>query len=102
MSPQKITVLYFEGCPNHRPAVEMIRKVLAQRRIQAQLEEVEVNVDDVESRRFLGSPTIHVDGVDIEPDAKARTDYAMSCRVYGTDNGLSPEEMLLASLGIED
>jgi hypothetical protein len=26
----KIEVLYFDGCPNHRPAVERVRQVLAE------------------------------------------------------------------------
>ena len=80
----RIHVLYFEGCPGHRPAVELVRHVLSDLKVEAQVEEVEVrDAAEAEGLRFLGSPTIQVDGIDIEPGAEARSDYAMCCRMYG-------------------
>jgi hypothetical protein len=38
--------------------------------------------------RFLGSPTVRVDGRDIEPGAEDRDDYGLKCRLYRTDAGL--------------
>ena len=35
---------------------------------------------------FLGSPSFHIDGVDLWPEK--RTNYAMSCRVYKTPKGI--------------
>lgn len=96
----KISILYFDGCPNHPPVVEMARRVAAEHGLDAAIEEVEVGPDDVVRLRFLGSPTVQVDGVDIEPAAHGRTDFAMSCRVYDTLDGVPSEETLLAALGI--
>ncbi|MBT8207712.1 MAG: cation transporter [Acidimicrobiia bacterium] len=96
----KISILYFEGCPNHPPVVEMARRVVGEHGLSAGIEEVEVSANDVVHHRFLGSPTVQVDGVDIEPAARERKDFAMSCRVYGTVNGLPPEELLLNALGV--
>jgi|GEM_PF-124361 len=97
----RISVLYFAGCPNHPPVVERIQRVVAEHALDAVVEEVELNDPaDAERLRFLGSPTVQVDGVDIEPAARTRTDYAMSCRVYNTPDGLPPEPMLLDALGI--
>jgi hypothetical protein len=44
--------------------------------------------------RFLGSPTVRVDGVDVEPHAEQRHDYVQACRVYRTDAGFAgqPQE----------
>ena len=44
--------------------------------------------------RFLGSPTVRIAGQDVEPGAAARTDFALSCRLYRTDAGLQgqPDE----------
>jgi len=95
----KISILYFEGCPNYPPVVEMARQAVAMHGLDAEIEEVEVAPDDVARHRFLGSPTVQVDGVDIDPAARDRTDFAMSCRVYGTRDGLPPREMLLGALG---
>lgn len=38
-------------------------------------------------RKFLGSPTIRINGLDVEPTARDNTNYAISCRVYHTDEG---------------
>jgi len=67
----RICILYFEGCPNHPPAVAMAQTLVAEHRLSAQVEEVQVGPDEVEEYRFLGSPTVQVDGVDIEPAARA-------------------------------
>jgi len=94
----KIEVLFFEGCPNHRAAVDLTTSVVTDLAPDARVEEVEVRDSDEARRlRFLGSPTIHVDGVDIEPDARSRMDYAMSCRMYG-GSGTPPRELLEAAL----
>ncbi len=82
-----IEVLYFEGCPNHRPAVERVKEVLKGEGLTAEV--VEVNVPDEAAARslgFPGSPTIRVNGLDIEPAARSSKDYGMACRTY-TDGG---------------
>ena len=48
-------------------------------------EVVEVRVADTESAkatRFLGSPTVHVDGVDVEPAARTASQFGVMCRTY--------------------
>ena len=93
-----VQVLFFAGCPNHLAAVQLAKDVVARVAPHAHVEEVEVLDDEAAARlRFLGSPTIQVDGVDIEPEARTRTDYAMSCRIYGA-HGLPPPEMIEAAL----
>ncbi len=94
----KIEILFFEGCPHHRAAVDLARSVVADLVLDAPVEEVEVRDDDEAKRlRFLGSPTVQVDGVDIEPEARSRTDYAMSCRLY-RGSGVPPRELIEAAL----
>lgn len=93
-----VSVLFFEGCPNHGLAAKLAKEVVARVAPQARVEEVEVRDNEDAARlRFLGSPTIHVDGLDIEPEARSRTDYAMSCRIYG-GSGLPSREMIEAAL----
>ena len=53
-----------------------------------------VDVPDAETaveQRFLGSPTVRVNGRDVEPGAEQRADYALCCRVYRTRAGLTGE-----------
>ena len=94
-----IKILYFEGCPNHEPAVTLVKQVVTKLGVGADITEVEITgAEDVAAQRFLGSPTIQVNGVDIEPEARKRTDYSYSCRMYSGVSGLPPEEMIAAAL----
>lgn len=83
----KIEILYFDECPNHGPTVERVKEALRQEHLTAEL--VEVNVRDhatARSLRFLGSPTVLIDGVDIQVAARLSKDFGMMCRTYA-DNG---------------
>ena len=89
-APIQIDVLTFAGCPNAASAVELVQRVTADAGVAAELREIEVeSSEQAERLRFLGSPTIRVDGRDVEPGADARGDFAFSCRVYHTDSGLA-------------
>src|SRR6266536_2319863 len=94
----KIEVLYFYGCPNHKPAVERVQQLLGEEGAVAEV--VEVNVSDASIAQkvgFLGSPSIRVNKLDVEPEARAARDYGMMCRTYAVDGrreGLPSREML--------
>jgi hypothetical protein len=55
------------------------------------------NAEAAVAQRFLGSPTIRIDGRDVEPGADERFGYAISCRMYRTSVGLAgqPNEQWL-------
>ena len=94
----RIEILTFEGCPNRDRAIELVSRVTGERALEADVRVIEVRDAEAARRtRFLGSPTIRVDGHDIEPGADARTDYALSCRIFRTGSGMSgqPEERWL-------
>ncbi len=83
-----VEILYFEGCPNSDIAFARVRQALASERAAADVRMVEVrDTDDAMARRFLGSPTIQVDGYDVEPDARLRGGYGFMCRTYQTPGG---------------
>jgi hypothetical protein len=89
-----IEVLYIEGCANVRAVIDVIRSVTP----NATVEEIEVKtIEDAESMRFLGSPTVRVDGVDLEPSARIRTDFGLSCRTYG-GTGVPSRELVETAL----
>lgn len=95
----KIELLYFSGCPHHGPTRELIDSVLSELGIDAEVEEIDVR-DEQEAQRhgFLGSPSIRVDGADIEPGAESRTECALSCRMYGS-SGIPPRQLIETALG---
>src|SRR5437588_7621844 len=95
----EIEVLYFDGCPNHGPAVQLLRDVLAEQEIQATISEVNVRDSDEAQRiGFLGSPSVRVNGVDIDPSARLSRECGMMCRTYtvnGRREGTPSREMVL-------
>ena len=94
----RIEILYFAGCPNFEPALERVRQVAAALGVDASLEQVEIgSVAEAQHLRFPGSPTIRIDGRDVETGAAARGDFALSCRTYG-GSGVPPREWIEAAL----
>jgi hypothetical protein len=90
-----VEILYFDGCPNHHPALAMVERVSRELGIEPEIRLVNVPDDETARQvRFLGSPTIRVDGRDVDPDTAERDDYGLSCRVFRTDSGIvgQPEE----------
>ncbi len=98
----RIEILYFAGCPNHAPAVDCVRAVLEQERAPAEMVEVEVkDVATAQRIGFLGSPTIRVDGQDVETAARVDRASGLSCRTYldsGRRAGVPPLEWIRAAV----
>ncbi len=99
----KIEFLYSEDCPSHAPALERLRDLLEQEDLQADLRIVRVETDEqAQSLCFPGSPTIRVDGQDIDPEGTTANPVGLSCRVYRTSDGrftpLPPEDLVLQAL----
>ena len=98
----KIELLYWKGCPSYPEAQELLASVLRERGVEADVELREVTTDE-EARelRFPGSPTIRVDGADVDP-AGADARPALTCRIYHLEDGrVSPvpsREQLEAAL----
>ncbi len=98
----KVEILYFSGCPNHFLAVDRVREVLQLEGTPADMVEVEVkDAAAAQQVGFLGSPTIRIDGQDIEPGARAARAFGMMCRTYfegGRHAGVPPREWIRAAV----
>jgi hypothetical protein len=98
----KVEVLYFDGCPNHEALLPHLRELLESHAAGADIELVRVqDADAAERERFLGSPTVRVDGEDVEPGAGERTDFGLKCRLFATPGGrrgMPTDEWVLAAL----
>ena len=95
----QIDILYFEGCPNHVPTVERVKEIVADMGLVVTVAEVQINTsEEAQQRRFLGSPTVLVNGMDIDPNAQQQVHYGLSCRIYPGVAGLPPEDMIRAAL----
>jgi hypothetical protein len=93
----KIEVLYVAECPSHPTAVRMVRDVLAAEGVVTEVQEVLVRDEGMASElKFLGSPTIRVNGRDVAGETRNAQSFALSCRLYPGSKqvGLPPAEMI--------
>ena len=96
--PSRIEVLIFEGCPHAAETIERVRQVVSRAGIATEVKPVVVATPDAARRlAFLGSPTVRVDGIDIDPAARDRSDFGLGCRLYG-GSGVPPVAMIEAAL----
>jgi hypothetical protein len=86
----QVSFLYYEECPSHDLALERLREVMAEDGIPSEVEVSKVETEEqARELRFVGSPTIRIDGRDVDPPTDPR--YALTCRVYRLeDDRISP------------
>lgn len=81
--------LWFDDCPNHEEALCLLRQVLDDKGMSVPIARINATDPEVAARiRFPGSPTIRVDGQDVEPGFVDPGDYTPRCRLYPTSSGL--------------
>lgn len=85
----KIELFHWDGCPSLPETRELLEAVLRERGIEARIELHEVRTEDeARALEFPGSPTIRIDGRDVDPiGATARP--ALTCRIYTLPDGRS-------------
>lgn len=100
--PITVELLYFEGCPSYKAFLPRLHALLAESGLDTAVVERLVDSDDAaQQERFLGSPTVRIDGLDVEAGAAHRSDYGSKCRLYATPGGLHgtpPDEWVLDAL----
>lgn len=89
-----IDLLYFEGCPSFRQAWNDILDVLVEEKLDASIRLIAVEeIERAELLRFAGSPSIKVNGKDLED---YEGDGVLACRVYRENDGKGwPSKRLL-------
>lgn len=97
-----VEILYFDGCPNHETLLPHLRELLNGAGLPETVKLRRVEDDAAaQHERFLGAPTVRINGRDVEPGADARNDFGLKCRLYQTPAGLrgSPlDEWMLNAL----
>ncbi|PJF36709.1 MAG: hypothetical protein CUN49_04090 [Candidatus Thermofonsia Clade 1 bacterium] len=97
-----VQFLYYEACPSHEAGLQRLREVMAQEGLDAPIEIIKVETEaQAEALRFIGSPTILINGADIAPiSGEAR--YRLTCRTYRLEDGrfspLPSAELIRAAL----
>ena len=83
----KVELLFIHGCPNHSPTLARLREAMSAEGVASPIHEIEVqNENDAKSMYFPGSPTVRVNGRDIEKAVRG-DEASFACRVYRTETG---------------
>ena len=97
--PIKIVFLYWEDCPSHGDAWDRLQAILKEKGVKAEVVRTEIRTDqDARQWDFCGSPTIRINGTDIDPGGAAAQRVGLNCRIYHTSDGrvtpMPPDEMI--------
>lgn len=84
-----VELLWFDGCANHAAAHTMVREVLDAIGLETTFADIDATDPTVAAeRQFGGSPTVRVDGIDVDPTFVDSGDHTPRCRLYRTAAGL--------------
>jgi len=82
-----VEILYWDGCPSYPETLADARAALAELGLDPDLAQLrEISTDEAaEAERFVGSPTIRVDGRDLFPPGD--DPVGLTCRIYRRRDG---------------
>ena len=91
MEQPRVELLFWAGCPSSPDALVALREAMAGLGLDPNA--VEVREVDSDARagdeRFVGSPTIRIDGIDVQDPGEEPA--ALTCRIYRRRDGrISP------------
>jgi hypothetical protein len=94
-----IELYYFESCPSYIETAENLKKALHELGANEDFKMIEViDSQDAIKKKFLGSPSIRINGTDIENKDR---NYIYGCRIYaiaGKMTGTPSKEFLKEKL----
>ena len=78
-----VEVLYVQDCPHYPATLAVVQRVVAELGIVAEVRSTLVlDQAAAEQARFAGSPTVRVDGRDVEPGSEPAAEIVVGCRLY--------------------
>jgi hypothetical protein len=84
-----VEFLWWRECPSWERALDDLRAAMQELGLDPQsLKLIEIDGEEAAAReRFVGSPTIRVNGTDVQPDMAADEPVGLNCRVYRRRDG---------------
>jgi len=84
-----VEFLWFQDCPNQEAARALLHEVIDDVAPGTTVSDIDATDPEVaKSLRFPGSPTIRVDGIDVDPAFIDPGDYTPRCRLFRTESGI--------------
>jgi hypothetical protein len=97
-----IELLYITDCPGVAETDALLRRVLAEEGRAVPVTKISVDTPaQAAATRFLGSPTVRVNGRDIEATRAEEPGGVLGCRLYAMGRGASnvpPEALIRAAI----
>jgi hypothetical protein len=88
-TPRKVVnigVFFVEGCPGVSSITDSIEEIIADDAVDADITLIMIeSLEDARRLHFTGSPTVRINGMDIEPNMQITKDYGLRSRHYYTD-----------------
>ena len=96
-----IELLYFDGCPNWQTVLKELQDLIGAKGLEDEVDLILVaSNQEAERLQFPGSPTIRINGEDVEPEPPS-SGFELACRIYEVDGellGRPPREWIYAAL----
>ena len=74
----QVRILHTPGCPNFSPTIDLIEKVGKELGVKVDIQSFLVSSQEqAVEHRCLGSPTIQINGLDIEPAARGSMNFGL-------------------------
>jgi len=100
-SNNTVEILYTDACPFWKETLKTINEVMKELNISLTVKNTKITTDEEAKRhKFPGSPTIRINGVDIDSAAKETTGY-IGCRIYmyeGRTYEYPPKQMIKTAI----
>jgi hypothetical protein len=85
-----VEILYVQDCPHYPATLALVQRVLAELAINTQVHSILIGDQAAaEQARFAGSPTVRVDGHDVEPGSEPPAEIVVGCRLYRLEHRLA-------------
>jgi len=74
-----VKVVSLQGCQVTPPTIQLVKETAEELNLQIELEQVIVSTpDEAIKHRHIGSPTIQVNGLDIDPEARGIDQFGIT------------------------
>jgi hypothetical protein len=86
----EINILFIKGCHGYKYAKKHIEEIIADEAIDVEINLIRIdNDEDARRLHFIGSPTVRVNGMDVEKGFSRTKDYGLRSRIYNVEGNLS-------------
>lgn len=96
----EVSILFIKGCPGCIYIAKYVKDIIADEAIDAEINLIQIdNNEDARQLHFIGSPTVRVNGMDVETGFSHTKDYGIRSRTYNVEGNPSghPSKSMIRS-----